>query len=578
MRHPHALFCALLFACACASEPAPPVPEIDRAGLEPALVEAIDEAVTTVDSAPRSAASWGGLGMLLDVHGLTSAAASCYATAHELDDTDVRWPYFRAVCSLLDDQDVALVALDTAIRIDPNVAAMHVYRGRGLLLQGELTGAAAAYAQAMALSPQLVRAYLGAAKVALARDDLNSAVTHLQVALSLEPRSAEPFTLMASAQARLGDDVERRRYAELAAQRSGLEPLIDPLRGNLGLSYGVTTHWRRRQANEHTAAGRLAQARDIWLDLAARQPRSAEPHFELGNIATRQSQVEAALAHYAAALEREPNHARAQMQLGNALAASGDTPAAIAALEQALALDAELHEARGNLGSLLTGTGRVDEGIALLRQAADALRTNAAAQRNLGQALRQAGRNQEALTTYERALTLAPQAVRDRFEYGVVLAEEGRLADAAQAFAAVVGADSTRTFAHVNLARTLGELGRADAAIAACRRALAHMPGQPQLQNQLAWYLATAADDAQRAPQEALALARALAERTAHGVPDVLETLAAALAANGDYESALQHAESAKAMVADSATHAAMHERLDRACDAYRAGRPYRPR
>src|SRR5207248_1425734 len=80
--------------------PEPPRPAL--ADADPAVVEAIDAARTEVRAAPRSAAAWGKLGMLLLAHGYAADAGVCFTRAEALGPNEARWPNLHAV-ALQDD-------------------------------------------------------------------------------------------------------------------------------------------------------------------------------------------------------------------------------------------------------------------------------------------------------------------------------------------------------------------------------------------------------------------------------------------------------------------------------------------
>src|SRR5262245_6998529 len=68
-------------------------PEVDLAGAEPAVARAVEAARAEVLRAPRSAAAWGRLGMVLRAHDYGAEANECFAQAERLDAADPHWPY-----------------------------------------------------------------------------------------------------------------------------------------------------------------------------------------------------------------------------------------------------------------------------------------------------------------------------------------------------------------------------------------------------------------------------------------------------------------------------------------------------
>src|SRR5262245_53003243 len=64
---------------------APSPPQLDLHDVEPGLAEAVKTARRGVEQAPRSAAAWGHLGMVLRAHDFNVEANRCFAQAEKLD-------------------------------------------------------------------------------------------------------------------------------------------------------------------------------------------------------------------------------------------------------------------------------------------------------------------------------------------------------------------------------------------------------------------------------------------------------------------------------------------------------------
>jgi tetratricopeptide (TPR) repeat protein len=118
--------------------------------------------------------------------------------------------------------------------------------------------------------------------------------------------------------------------------------------------------------------------------------------------------------------------------------------------------------------------------------------------------------------------------------------------------------------AHAYLGRALLERGDAEEAIAHWREAARLAPGYVSLANNLAWLLATHPDARRRDPAAAVTYAEQAA-RGAGDDPAVLDTLATARAAAGDFEAAVRGEEAALALAGargDAVLAAGIRERL----------------
>src|SRR5438270_5558930 len=127
---------ALLVAAWLWRSPAPP--DVDLAGVDPAIVQAIDAARAEVRAAPRSAATWGRLGMVLRAHDFAAEANACFAQAERLDASDPRWPYLHGLTVALTDRDAAIPLLQRAADRSPFNPTPRLRLAEVLLQQGRL--------------------------------------------------------------------------------------------------------------------------------------------------------------------------------------------------------------------------------------------------------------------------------------------------------------------------------------------------------------------------------------------------------------------------------------------------------
>ncbi len=195
--------------------------------------------------------------------------------------------------------------------------------------------------------------------------------------------------------------------------------------------------------------------------------------------------------------------------LGIAQAARGNYAEAAEHLGEAARLAPRDSNARVDQAAYLAMAGRDSQATQVLREAVALAPTNALAQANLGGLLAKQGRGEEALAHYQLALASDPQNPNTRHNQALLLARLGRVAEA------------RREFEHV------------------LRLQARHWPAQQQL----AWLLATREDVRDGAAavshaQSALALA-------GKRPPMLLDVLAAAHAAQGNFPLAIQVAQEA---------------------------------
>ena len=129
--------------------------------------------------------------------------------------------------------------------------------------------------------------------------------------------------------------------------------------------------------------------------------------------------------------------------------------------------------------------------------------------------------------------------------------------------------------AQSNLGLALRALGQRDEALRHFQEALRLRPDWPVPMNEIAWILATHPDDRFRKPGEAVRLAEAAADRTARRQPVILDTLAAAYAAAGDFDRAMATAQEATALAASGGQEALVGE-VGKRLELYRQRKPFR--
>jgi tetratricopeptide (TPR) repeat protein len=235
-----------------------------------------------------------------------------------------------------------------------------------------------------------------------------------------------------------------------------------------------------------------------------------------------------------------------------------------------LAIEPESYFAHSGLGLVRVEQGRLAEAEQHFREAfrvrpeygrGELLRFHLL----VGSRAAEAGDDAAAIARYELAVALDPADAQANGVLGAALVRSGRLARARPYLERAVANAQAPAVAHAALAVALAADWRMPEAVAAGREALRRDPGLAWAANNLAWILASSPDPALRDPREAVRLAEAAARGAAATSADVLDTLAAAYAADGRFEPARAAAERALARAeADGspALAAAIRERL----------------
>jgi len=256
-------------------------------------------------------------------------------------------------------------------------------------------------------------------------------------------------------------------------------------------------------------SGDDAGATDNLRAALALNPDYAPARLRLGEVLFKDGTLAEARAQFESLLAQQPDSAWAHHRLAQVLAALGDPEGAIGNDRRAVELYGDFGPAhyalalayrdRGETGLAQTHMARYRQHpeqtpphVDPLMEAVDALDISAQAQVRRARQLESAGRMMEALRSLEQAVAVEPQSVEAHshlvrlyhrlndagraeqhyravtaiepntvmanLEYGTMLAEQGRIADAAAAFEKVLVADPDHSTAHTLLAQAREEL------------------------------------------------------------------------------------------------------------------------
>lgn len=278
-----------------------------------------------------------------------------------------------------------------------------------------------------------------------------------------------------------------------------------------------------------------------WQHTLQIDSTDAFANYNIGTVLQQQGDLEEAMRHYRRAVRSEPDYVQAHYNLALALESRGDLGAAERHYRRAAEIDPGHADARNNLGNLLRRRGDLAAALESYRAAVNADPDHPLARNNLANLLRRQGRLVEASGHYERAIELEPEYAEAHFNLGVTRMLQGRVGD--------------------GLAR-YREVRRLE-------------PEWPEPYFSSAWVLATHPDSAVRDPEEAVRLATRASELTGGEHPMVLDVLAAARAAAGDFDGAVATAETALE-AARSAGASDLAGRIQLHLESYRNGEPYR--
>jgi len=261
---------------------------------------------------------------------------------------------------------------------------------------------------------------------------------------------------------------------------------------------GATTHARRaadldpRSAEAHRLLGDIAAAGGQETD-AEREFTAAvvldasngRAEFGLARIAEQQKKWNTAASHYRRALELEPHNLGAATGLGRSLDAAGDAGGARLAYGRAIEMDSTSAEARNDFGVLLYRAGDVDAAVQNFSEAAKLKPQEGAYHENLGRAYRKKGLLKDAEHELAEAARLGPPNAGLWSAVGHMRAEQKNAEEARTAFASALESEPGNEEAASGLAAVLAEAGKFPDAESVLGKALETNPKSAVLWNDL---------------------------------------------------------------------------------------------
>lgn len=399
---------------------APIPPKVDLTGVDPAVQRAIRKASDEVRRQPRSAESWGKLGMVLQNHVFADPALTCYQEAERLDVADLRWPYFQGLIVMSYDPPAAVPKLEQAARLAEGKSERVRLRLAELYLQlARCNDAKKEFEAVLEMVPGHPRASLGLARVHFQADELDQSRARLRPALAHPLTRLSALRLSAEIYQRQGDAKNAHRelahalaladepewpdviLAELddkaigeSARLKRAGRLLDErklLQAAQALQEVVHDYPKSEKAwLLHGYAllnlGWLPQAEESFQSALTLNPASAPAMLNVGIAKLQHKDHNEACEWFRKTIEQKPDSLQAYLKLGEALKKLNERRDAIAAFQGALRCQPLSATAHAELGALLLHDNQPQEALIHLQQAVDLNPSDAASEKLLREA------------------------------------------------------------------------------------------------------------------------------------------------------------------------------------------------
>jgi protein O-GlcNAc transferase len=342
---------------------------------------------------------------------------------------------------------------------DPaDVEARHL-SGRCHAALGEWESAAAEFARALEVRPDFYRALLdlGIAQALCGRH--HEAYPALLRAHSINAHPAELHLAIGLCEMEIGD--LRNAVAAFHASLARKPGWADAL-NNLGVTYD--------------RLGDSVQAVECFREAIAQRPQLALAWENLADILMRLGRQSEANSAWRRAAELRPTDGTVQAKLGTALLAARDFLGAAQALESALALNGRLAAAATNLGEALRNLNAPERAEAQFLRALSITPDLPEAYLGLGKLAAARGDSSEAALRMSRAVELSSGDTRLALGAAQALEEHGYLGAALIVLEAFNQSDTPSAETHDATGKLLLRMGRTEAAVASCDKALTLEP------------------------------------------------------------------------------------------------------
>jgi tetratricopeptide (TPR) repeat protein len=457
-----------------------------------------------------------------------------------LKEWSAKWKYRRALCAC-----VATFVLGVLIILARNQTS-------------DWRDSEALWSHALACTSQNSTAHYGLGVTLFKQGKNDEALAHLRQAIQINPGFAKAYAALGAALLAKGEKEEA-----IAQYRQSLkiDPSIAEIWENLGSAL-------LKIGEKEEAVAEYRKSLEI-------DPKFSEAHYNLGCALLQEENVGEAIIQFQAALQTAPRDSATLRMLGVAWAMKGHNEEAIAAFRQAIAVNRASVEAYDDLGAILIQTGKLEEGLGQYRVALQIDPKDAEACFGIGKALLRGGDFDGALASFEKATVLGNTAFAKWRDVGNALLQSEDWEEAVICYqhAATINPRTAEIYANLGFAYFRGRENKQ--ARDSWQKSLEIDPNQPNVQQRLAWLLATSPDGSLRDGTKAVALAEAANRSTAGESPLMIRTLAAAYAEVGQYPKAAATARRALELAA-AHKNKQLTSTFERDLKSYERGAPVR--
>ena len=350
-----------------------------------------------------------------------------------------------------------------------------------------------------------------------------------QSAQSAKPSSREPLVARLEMKLTLGekviDVIEKGDLLTVLAERTD--------------SYVIQTFNGHKGAVAKNNAVKLAESIDIYNELIEANKSEGRLYTLRAGAWWALSEIEKALADYDKAIELGYQSPNAFASRGMFHASLRNFEKAIADYSLAIEKDPKDDATYLNRASVYMTSGKVDEAIQDYTRAVELKPLNAVLYQQRAVAHKIAGKLDEAIRDYDKAIELAPTDIMAWMGRGFVRFQQGDHATAVKDFTKVIELSPETAVAYNNRGYNFQQLGKYPEALADYDEAIKLAPKYGLAYQNKAWLHSLADDSKLRDAKQGIEAASVACELSEFKDINDLTALAAALAADGQFEKAI---------------------------------------
>jgi arylsulfatase A-like enzyme/Tfp pilus assembly protein PilF len=330
----------------------------------------------------------------------------------------------------------------------------------------------------------------------------------------------------------------------------------------------------QKLANALESLGRIDEALKHQQEALRLKPEGPQVLNSYGALLAKQGKLDEAAGLFKKAITIDPGYADAYYNMGNVLALQGNINEATRYWNELLRLKPNQIEVLNNLGKILYQNDKIDDAIGYWRRSLQINPRQHKTYYNLGLAMSKTGNIDLAIEQYQKATELNPDYYQAHTNLANLLAKQGKTTEAIQHWRQSLKLEPKQAIIHQRLGMALVEQDDITGAVLHLKEAVRLRSNQPEAINNLAWILATYKDGRVHNPGEAVQLAERACKLTDYNDVEMLDTLAAAYAADGKFDKAANTAQKA----IDLALSTGLQEKartISKHLELYQAGQPY---